>query len=634
MAITTTSISINPGWASSTLVNQLEEAFTWLGWNGDADSGIVIGVSTYTANAGGTVGTIGDDYYDVSTTSLTGIGTELTLDIFRNNGVIDGVLVNRPGYGYTGGEIVRVSASNIGGASNGASDFDVVVSIAATVTGSASYACTFSSIVSSSFVINGADRNGTVGGANTTITIREGDSLTIRNSVGYQIGLAKTNDSGWAYRSSSIPFNANNYVTSNNTLYFNPAVGQAGTYYINDNTSNFNGGKIVVLPADFADVNPTGFGGTSDFYAKRIVTGQGSAGVLKHTIDENKKFGTTYRQFLIPSNFTELNWIVSVGSGFHPYPYQLNSFQFGGMAKGLRWVGAEGWDTPARPTNNDGNYSLESTSSDDGISRYNNQVGRYEPIGTGSNTGYRLDLNIFRSSIDPNFAVFSYKAPTLSSQRISDNTYGTFFIHNFTSNIWDLDYAFLSGLTHIIPEVSQSSDNFRPSLRFRTFISGNSNSDSSTNPSRRAAEFGYTNSDVSSDRVGRYVDDFYVSNTYTSSSYYYGTYNGTSKRIYYRSASQSPERGKGNFNLSQYLSNELDFNAVIKGIPLNGQLVPVPYYLPDDFVLIDFSYNLPGVNIQQGDTITVSPSEVYTVITGSYNQKNKTQGILFCARTV
>ena len=70
------------------------------------------------------------------------------------------------------------------------------------------------------------------------------------------------------------------------------------------------------------------------------------------------------------------------------------------------------------------------------------------------------------------------------------------------------------------------------------------------------------------------------------------------------------------------------------GIPLNGNLIPCPYYLPDDFVLIDFSYNASATNIQQGDRITISGSEVYEVITGSYNQFANTSGLLFCARVI
>ena len=76
-----------------------------------------------------------------------------------------------------------------------------------------------------------------------------------------------------------------------------------------------------------------------------------------------------------------------------------------------------------------------------------------------------------------------------------------------------------------------------------------------------------------------------------------------------------------------------DFNAVIKGIPMQGHWLPMPYFIPDDFVFIDFNYGTPNANIQQGDTVTVSGSEIYTVITGSYNQTTRTRGLLVCART-
>ena len=79
-----------------------------------------------------------------------------------------------------------------------------------------------------------------------------------------------------------------------------------------------------------------------------------------------------------------------------------------------------------------------------------------------------------------------------------------------------------------------------------------------------------------------------------------------------------------------YSSN---YNAVIKGIPLQGTFLPVPYYMPDDFVMIKFDYAAPDQNIQQWDTIEVSGSEIYTVINGVYNQTTRTRGILFCART-
>ena len=68
-------------------------------------------------------------------------------------------------------------------------------------------------------------------------------------------------------------------------------------------------------------------------------------------------------------------------------------------------------------------------------------------------------------------------------------------------------------------------------------------------------------------------------------------------------------------------------------------MIPCPYYLPDDFVLINFENSTPNQNIQQGDTITISGSEKYVIISASYNTQSgpgdtNTCGIAFCGRTV
>lgn len=626
MAITTTTISVNPGWASSSLINQLESAFDWLGLHGSTDSGLVVGVTTFAPGIGGTVGTTSDDYHDVPTTSASGIGTGLTLDVFRTSGRIDNIYVNRPGYGYTAGEIVTVSAADIGGAASGAANFQVKVAIAATVTGRVSYACTFSNISGSNFIINGLDRNGNVGGANTTITIKEGDTLSLTNSYGYGIGIARTTSGGYGYYPHSLAFNASSNIQNGSTLTWTPLPGQAGTYYIDDYWQNFNGGTIVVLPADAADVNPIGYGTTSSFYYKQLSSsGYNSGAILKQSINPNKKYGTTYRMFLF---YDDYNLILGAGSGFHPYA--AGSLTFGGMSYSRRWVGAEKLDNPTKPT--DFYSTFENLNN---LRRYSSQNGySSNKIITGSNTGYKLDLNIYRSGLDPSFSVLSYKAPTLSSQKISDNTYGTFILHNFENpNLWDLDELFISGFTQVLPGPS-GTGNFRPSITFRTWTAGNIDTDYSSGHSKRAAEFGYSTLNTSSNYANIYTEDTYVSTAaYNPNEYYYGT-NSTNKRIYYRSSSQSPERGNGGYNNNRQIASTADFNAVIKGIPINGQLVPVPYYIPDDFVLIEFSYNLPGVNIQQNDTVTVSPSEVYKVITGSYIQSVRTSGTLFCARVV
>ena len=108
------------------------------------------------------------------------------------------------------------------------------------------------------------------------------------------------------------------------------------------------------------------------------------------------------------------------------------------------------------------------------------------------------------------------------------------------------------------------------------------------------------------------------------------------RRHYFRTNHGLNNAFKGNMNQSDYTNispDVLNHNAVIKGIPISSQIVPCPYYLPDDFVLIQFDHASPGQNIQQYDTVTISGSEVYSVIDGAYNQTDRTRGILFCART-
>ena len=113
MAITTTTITKSAGWGRTDVIDQLEEAFTWLGLHGTQISGLVTSISAY--NGGGTVGSAGTDYYDVPVATTTGIGTGATFDVFRNVGNLNAIQVNRPGYGYTDGEYATISADDIGG---------------------------------------------------------------------------------------------------------------------------------------------------------------------------------------------------------------------------------------------------------------------------------------------------------------------------------------------------------------------------------------------------------------------------------------------------------------------------------------------------------------------------------------
>lgn len=632
MAITTTTISKAAGWARTDIILQLEEAFSWLGFHGTTQTGWVSGITTY--SGGGTVGSAYTDYYDVFPISTTGIGTGASFYVDRSNGPISRVYVNRPGYGYTGGEIVTLSAEDIGGASNGATNLTVKVAVAGTVTGAVGYAISF--VNGSDYVASGTDRNGAVSGANTTITIREGDTLTFtnyNNFSGYNVNICWRDET--TANDANRVFNVINQNAPNGggICTWTPSPGQAGTYFIKDDNYSISGVstiRIVVTSANSANINYTGVGSTTSFYDKQITAGATYPwGVLRHEIQPNKKFGSTYRGFQVVSD-TSIKF--HVGSGFHPTnettlqsnsQYAYNLYNCGAFYPN-RFAGNAWFDMPYTPVSSA--VYFKDTADDHGTT---NQLS----FTFASTTSYQLDLNIFRSSIDPRFAVLSYKHPTLSSTKLRDNTFATFILHNFTTDIWDLNQLFLGGVTSVTPN---SNDN-DPYLSFISTLAGENYAvyyySSNSGFSKRCAESGYLQYGNVSDsyQIGSFSKETrYRPNSYPSASDH--TFN---TGIYLRNNSTSSHRSIGGpSDNREYLPSSTNYNAVIKGLPLSAHLAPCPYYLPDDFVLIDFDYATPSTNIQQGDTITISGSEVYTVITGSYNQTTRTRGILFCARTV
>jgi len=490
MAITTNTFTINAGFAKSAILTQLENAFTWLGWHGSTHTGIATGISVY--SGGGTVGSSGDIYPDIRQTSTSGVGTDISFYISRSSGNINRVMVNRPGYGYTDGEVVTVSSEDIGTSASGASDLSITI--------------------------------------------------------------------------------------------------------------NVDGGA-----------SPVGYGSTNQFYDSDL-SGTYPFAVQRHVIEENKKYGSTYRVFQVQNGSSSQahTLVVSTGSAFHPYDTDITA------DKGLYYGNSLRGQSALDISNFEINQGIERflTSSIDTGEATNCA----DPWTISSSSSYDLELNVYRSSIDPKFAVFSYKQSSLSSTHLTDNTFETFILHNYTSNLWDYNNVFLGGITSIVPSSGNSTT---PELMFRTYTGYLD--DTYAKVSMRSAETGYLITNGSAGNVGgqQYarIDTTYLPTTYPRSS---GSDTYTEHKFYYRNNST---------DLSP-IGSDSDYNAVIKGIPLSALMIPCPYYLPDDFVLINFDYATPSANIQQGDTITISGSEVYTVITGTYNQTTRTRGILFCARKV
>ena len=70
-------------------------------------------------------------------------------------------------------------------------------------------------------------------------------------------------------------------------------------------------------------------------------------------------------------------------------------------------------------------------------------------FGFASSDTYALELNIFRSGIDTDFAIFSFRQPDLPASNLDGNTFGSFFLHKFNHSLFDFDHMCLMSMTYI-----------------------------------------------------------------------------------------------------------------------------------------------------------------------------------------
>ena len=372
----------------------------------------------------------------------------------------------------------------------------------------------------------------------------------------------------------------------------------------------------VVIKTDGGSIS---YGSTNTFYDKGIDSNTSPWGVMRLEVAPNKIYGDTYWGFQLSGN----TMYMTSGSSFFPVENPGgNNLSFSQSFYANSWRGNYKMDVGYEgPLYTSAQFSDTSTNN---LRNYD----EFTDMTFQSSNSFKLDLSVFRSSLDPNFAVLSFRHPEKSSTKLGDNTYATFIIHNYTNDIWDNDDVFLGSITQIAKSVGgETGSNYAPRMEFSTTLGTKDYQDS---PVGRSAFHGYAQGTQYS--VDGEVSDYYTSMTMDSSHNYNPTYYN---RIYYRNNDvDANERSDFNqVDTGRKMPDSANYNAVIKGIPISGKVMPVPYYMPDDFVLIQFDYAAPDQNIQQWDTIEVSGSEIYTVIHGVYNQTTRTRGILFCART-
>ena len=228
--------------------------------------------------------------------------------------------------------------------------------------------------------------------------------------------------------------------------------------YVNRTGTGYTTGEVVTIKADQIGGAASGatdlimtlkidsgigtYGGTNKFFMKDNPTTANNGkplGIAKLVVDEAKEYGNTYRSFQM---FDDTQMEMCVGSGFNPYGGTNNQARNNETGYGPRFEGSFLLDYPYQPPGQ--NLPFRSA--------YNSQGDNYYGCWGLANNGreiicssrsYQLDLNLFRSGLDPKFVVWSYRQPTLSSTKLRDNTFLTYILHNYTGDLWDLDDLFL-----------------------------------------------------------------------------------------------------------------------------------------------------------------------------------------------
>ena len=364
----------------------------------------------------------------------------------------------------------------------------------------------------------------------------------------------------------------------------------------------------------------TDYGAGTSFYQKSAT---GDYAVLKLVHDAAKKWGTTY-------------WVFAPNQ---TNPYQIQIFG------GAYWETQNCWGTTATPDNTsrndydwkglygfmDGIYA-GNTHWSYFIDPHDVQTYYYKPYFATSSqpTDYKLRLKYWKpvAPMDTSFAVIQF----LQVVNDQPTEYFTFSLptdgFGATSPGVDLDHLYLG---HIIEyDAAWSSNNPSRSIDIEMRTPGYeySTNHPGSEPASTASLvmescYGYVRNSGSSYARAR---DRWQANIHTDNDY-------GSKGIlqYYRN------------HVYDKTDSSMDYYRPIKGIPLMNCFAPCPYYLPDDFVIIQIA-STPGLTAYTtGDTITISGSEKYEIIVANVENSvegldgvsnGSTIGMAFCARTV
>ena len=398
-----------------------------------------------------------------------------------------------------------------------------------------------------------------------------------------------------------------------------------GVATTNDVTFGVNANETSNGAADGTpSIGVTDLKSGSNFYQKHP---QGFYGIARVEHDAAKAFGTTYYGFgMDPANDYQLTITSGCDWDFLNYPgihYNVgidDNVVFG------RYNGKSGVDYQ-------GSYSyLRREEGNDTYWRELNYAATSTP------TAYPLAIRVYRaqSPQDTDFAIIQF------TQTINGivQPYGTFTIAKGSqhgADVYDLDHVFQDAVM-IVGTATRTVQFIYGNTQYNWYAGITEPADSNTKT--RAASYGYMRDESPDSDQGSQTTSFTCNidtdngNSQTSSSI----------KTYYRNSTYDSYTYTDSTygTTTNAMSSSADYYKPIKGLPINTAILPIPYYLPDDFVMLQVATTPGLISFRTGDTVTISGSEIYEIIVASYesqqngldNVNNKsTIGMLFMART-
>ncbi len=467
-------------------------------------------------------------------------------------------------------------------------------------------------------------------------TLRKVEILNVASTATNAFDANTGQNGGWADSPTfTIDGVLSGGVTSTNDIVFGTNTAES--------SSNLNDGTLSLHSTDYKGVGGWWQRDKNDKWA-----------ILRVENQSDKKYGVTFYAFCFDyrstgNTDTTYGHLLTIQSGIY-----WNSMNHYGPNDPVRrgtyynktfgtWAGQVGTEIQ---TLNYLNCNLDSTST---------KVLSF--TSTNNPYTYKHEVRLYQApnTQDSNFAVISF----VGYQSNTPILYDSFVLHkgntfgNPNPGV-DMDYLHVAGVTQITPR--NSSSVYHATINLETympaFYAANANYSTASStayagcatvpigtsgmPMTRNYLYGYLRDSHKSKKVWR---DSYGQNIFDTTGNTQNQddeSNYTWATIYHRDVAYE--------GISNTEANFINFYKPISGIPICNKFIPCPYYIPDDFVLIQVNTAPNAVDYRVGDTVTISGNEKYSVVVSSYQQNvngldnpsdsasTNTAAMLFCVR--